>query len=780
MASLVDRIMVVIDASSSGAVSEMDKLQGSAKKTDSAFGNIGKTMKAGLVAGAAALVGTQLVQFLNDSVEAYADAAKGANDLAKATGGTVDEVSRMQAALEDAGVSADQSAGMLTKFTTNAGKNKQLLADLNVEFVKGKDGSTDYAATMVAAVDAINQIGDASKRNEALVALFGKAGATAFQDLAASGVSLADAMEAVSKYRVFDQDDVRRAVAYDDAMDSLHASVQSVQFGLGQALIPLLSTTAGAFAVLLDALNPVLDLLTEIPTETLVMVAGFVALNAVIQSTFVAGAVSAVGTFVASMVTGFVAVGTGAVSMSTVVGGAMKAMSAALLANPVTAALVVIAAGFAAVQIASKHADEEVNDMIPTLKEFEDQGLSTADALSKTSAAWLETASTWDKAAMQWENWGWAKNLATLGAYDAFTDDAAEATKNFEDKMSDLREEMGGYAFEAGMAQEAQKSLNDLLAEGVTGGQEFADAARDSAEANREHEATTRASEAAMLAYDDSIYGVIGRMMELNDTSLEDAKSQLEGLSFTQVGSNWVNEAEKAAKDATSIILQELRTASEDAPGLDPVKFLQDLREGAPPEIQKVIDKMIADFQAAPITSEVGVALDPASAGKTKSDLEGVAADQTADVTVDVTNDRGAKAAIDTVTADRTARVMVDIPNDKGAAAVLDNLARARVAPITVDITNDQGADWTLNNLARRRIAYIDIEVRGAQSAARTLGGLAPAPAAGPSLHVAAPAPVTNNWSVTINGAADPRRTVRAIERYVRDNGRPQSVMVRA
>ena len=779
MASLVDRIMVVIDASSSGAVSEMNKLQGSAKQTDSAFGNIGKTMKAGLVAGAAALVGTQLVQFLNDSVEAYADAAKGANDLAQATGGTVDEVSRMQAALEDAGVSADQSAGLLTKFTTNAGKNAKLLSDLNVEMVKGKDGNTDYAATMVLAVDAINKIGDAGKRNESLVALFGKAGATAFQDLAASGVSLADAMEAVSKYRVFDSDDVRRAVAYDDAMDSLHASVQSVQFGLGQALIPLLSTTAGAFAVLLDALNPVLGLLTEIPTETLVMIGGFVALNAAIQSTFVAGAVSAVGTFAATMATGFVAVGTGAVSMSTVVGGAMKAMSAALLANPATAVLVVLAAGFAAVQIASKHADDEVADMVPTLKDFEDQGYSTAAALSRTSAAWLDTASTWDKAAMQWENWGWAKNLATLGAYDAFTDDAAVATKNFEDKMSDLREEVGEYAFEAGMAQAAQKTLNDYLAEGVTGGEEFAAAARDAAEANREHEATTRASEAAMLAYDDSIFGVIGRMLELNDTSLEDAKSQLEGLSFTRVGSNWVDEAEVAAKDATSIILKELQSASEDAPGLDPVKFLQDLREGAPPEIQKVIDQMIADFQAAPITSQVGVALDPVAAGKTKTDLEGVAQDQTAAVTVDVVNNRGAKAAVDTIAADRTAEVMVDITNDKGAGSILDSLVHQRVAPIEVDITNDQGANWTLNNIARDRTAYIDIVLRGVEAARRSIGGIAPASA--PGQHTTTPVqPVTNNWSVTINGANDPRATVRALDRYTRDNGRPQSVRVTA
>ena len=383
-------------------------------------------------------------------------------------------------------------------------------------------------------------------------------------------------------------------------------------------------------------------------------------------------------------------------------------------------------------------------------------GYSTAAALSRTSAAWLDTASTWDKAAMQWENWGWAKNLATLGAYDAFTDDAAVATKNFEDKMSDLREEVGEYAFEAGMAQAAQKTLNDYLAEGVTGGEEFAAAARDAAEANREHEATTRASEAAIR---------LRRLHLRGHRPDAGAERHVPGgreipaggvVDFTRVGSNWVDEAEVAAKDATSIILKELQIpASEDAPGLDPVKFLQDLREGAPPEIQKVIDQMIADFQAAPITSQVGVALDPVAAGKTKTDLEGVAQDQTAAVTVDVVNNRGAKAAVDTIAADRTAEVMVDITNDKGAGSILDSLVHQRVAPIEVDITNDQGANWTLNNIARDRTAYIDIVLRGVEAARRSIGGIAPASA--PGQHTTTPVqPVTNNWSVTINGANDP------------------------
>ena len=82
MANMTDRILVVISASASGAVQELDKVSKSAKDADTHADKLSKTMKAGLAAGAAALVGTGLVSFLQNYVSAFADAAKSAGDLA--------------------------------------------------------------------------------------------------------------------------------------------------------------------------------------------------------------------------------------------------------------------------------------------------------------------------------------------------------------------------------------------------------------------------------------------------------------------------------------------------------------------------------------------------------------------------------------------------------------------------------------------------------------------------------------------------------------------------
>jgi hypothetical protein len=776
MALMTDQIMVTISAAAGGAISEMRQLESSTTRAGTSadtaggkFKSLGKSITAGLVAGAAALVGTQLVQFLNDSVDAYANSAKAAGDLAEATGGTVEEVSRMQAALQDAGVSADQSANLLTKFTTNAQKNTDLLAELNVEMVKGADGNIDYAATMVLAVDAIGDIGDASRRNQALVELFGKAGATAFQDLYASGVDLADAMEAISKYRVFTSDDVRRAVAYDDAMDGLNASVQSVQFGLGKALVPMLSNVAGAFAMVIEAINPFLAILAEIPQETIVMVAGFTALNAILKSTFAANAVSMIASWAAQMVTGFVAVGTGAVSMSGVVRGAMASMSAALLANPVTAVLVAVAAGLALVQAASKNANDEIAEFMPRMKELEDQGYSTADALNKTAEEWESSASAWDKFSMGMENYGWLKAATgVVGTFVDVIDGADEPIDNFKDKMSDAREEMGEFAWAGGMAEGAQKGLNDSIAEFLSTGDLYSTtwadvktAAESASIATLDQKQATELAEIATLAYSGSLQDQIEwhkRLIGIGP-SVEDALNGIQSAyqtlgDTTDDPATWGDEyqiqagkAQQAIWDTVAVWAESGMSTQEivvqlegikDKPGAtdktradvdEVIAAIQGTENEIPVNIQALLDPGSAATATAGIDAITGpkttdVTINVANNAGAKATIDAVAEPRTSDVDIDITNDAGAKSILDDVAKKRTVPYMIDILNDKGAGSILDNLVRKRIAPIEVDITNDQGADSVLNNLARKRTAVIEVDVRGVNAAKNEIASI--------------------------------------------------------
>jgi hypothetical protein len=227
-----------------------------------------------------------------------------------------------------------------------------------------------------------------------------------------------------------------------------------------------------------------------------------------------------------------------------------------------------------------------------------------------------------------------------------------------------------------------------------------------------------------VLAYDTSLQGAIDRMLQLNSTSLEGAKEQLENLSFEQVGSKWVDEAEKAAKDATTIILKEFQRANEETPGLDPVTWLQNFRNGAPPEIQKVIDGLIAQFQAMPLESRVTAALDPVSAGQTKADLEGVAEDQTANVNVTLAGDAEARGKLDSLDDWRETRLTVNLFGDDAARRKLDSLDDWRDTRLNMDLTGDEAVEARLNQLDDWRTTRLTVDLVGDEEAQRTLDRL--------------------------------------------------------
>lgn len=609
MAGFTDRIAVIIDATSSGAVQELDKLQREAKKTDTAFDTLGKkfgvagsTIKAGLAAGAAALVGTGLVSFLNDSVEAFGDGAKAAGELATATGGTVDEVSRLQAALKGAGIEADASAGLLTKFTTQAGKQSDLLDELGVSLKTGADGSADYADAMVQAVDAIVKIGDASKRNQALVDLFGKKGAQAFQELADSGISLSESMRLVNQYQVFTAEDVARAKAYDDAMDTLDASVQGLQFTLGRLLIPVIAAGAEAFTSLLDAAM-------AIPGPVYVAVGAFAALNVVMKAQLTGTLLSAGATLWTGLAGAYAQAG-GAAALAA---GGIRGLSAALAANPLglvilgitTAVLAFNAAGDRAKKVARGYSDELIGLM--------ESGVSAADAVKRTAEQVEEASSLLDDLAASGRGQGWLWAAPPVAVFKTFLDavrGGGQDLATYRAELEKIAEEYGTFAAAQADASAATQDLNDLIADGITQGPEFEDAARRAAEAQAEVDENTRLAEEAMARYNQTIGDVLESLGKLDPygSDIEDLANQLQGIldmdtsdsalqKLADDAATWGDETKIGAADARDAIIGFLQDAdiSNAAEALD---LLKDIK-AAVPAAGPVVDALIAEINAA-------------------------------------------------------------------------------------------------------------------------------------------------------------------------------------
>lgn len=782
-----DRIMVIVDAASSGAVKELEGLQREAKKTDSSFDTLGKkfgvtgqTLKAGLVAGAAALVGTGLVSFLGDSAEAFGDSAKAAGELAAATGGTVDEVSRMQAALKGAGIEAGTAGELMTKFAVNAGKNKGLLNDIGVVLKTGADGSVDYADAMVQAVDGINRMGDASQRNQALVKLFGRTGAVAFQELAASGISLSQSMALVSKYQVFTADDVRRAQAYDDAMDNLGAAVQGVQFTLGRTLVPLLSEAADGFGAVLGAVSPVIEVLGGIPGEVWLVVGSVVALNTALKSQLVAEGLSSAATALVGMQSYW---DTTATKMQNVKAAAAGLGGGLAAVGKAVGPLLLVAGGIAAVTSAmrsAKDVQEFVSNVDNVTMSLEDQ----AKALEADEDWWnrfvgttgtkmqqiaLETRQK-AEASLESAEATEAERAAAQALLDVLGEGTIEqqtnnlATEEGNRAQQEYARALGASSAAAQAAQESQRDLADIVADTGASQGELAGAVAEAAEAQAEQNRITSTSKGLMEAYASNTWDAVNATLALFDKQFAARDAQRKyneqlggwgkameeaGGSADKQGAVLDDLAESALDAAAALAEQDRQTALNNgnfltaaevtAKQVEHLKALRDqaVNAGMPQPVIDSLDSYISSLETAQAAASDGITV--------QTDINLMSPDQVAGKVAELKQRvrdaaqagnwglvESLEAEIARVTADQTVHVDTETTYSPGGYDAVKSRKDYLAANVTGAV--DIGVTFTPDGfnalkarkdyLAQNRTAYIDVVLRGVEGARRSLDGL--------------------------------------------------------
>jgi hypothetical protein len=783
VADLTSKLLVVISASTGGAARELQQLEAGARRSGTAFDTVGKqaglagaTIRAGLVAGAAALVGTGLVAFLGQSATAFAESAKAAGELAKSTGGSVETVSRLQAALKGAGIGAEQSAGLMTKFTTNAGRNKGLLDELGVTLQRNKDGTVDYASTLVQAVDKINLIGDSSKRNQALVALFGKQGAAAFNELASSGISLSESMRLVNKYQVFTAADVASAKAYDDAMDGLGASVQGLQFALGRDLVPAISAITNAGTAMLGVLM-------SIPAPVYLAVGAFLALRK--ASEFELGA-KAVGLFLGSLdnldarLAGTAGNLTSIKGAATLAGSGLKALavsSAPLLALTAVFALASDAmtyakslrelstsAGAAGTSLADLAAQGVKTDsVVSTVLNFGDGGYAQRRKVEDLTQSYRDQA----KAVLTAADSTDAQRAAAQRLLDAsegmtIQQKAANlATKDGEAARRDFIAATEGMAGADALAAQATTDLGDTvakflgsaasatpqeLADGLTG---IADAAIAANEATLEQQQATNLAEIAAGQYAVSIQGVVEWQSKLAENTAN-TESALGGLqdTLTQVGNivdnpdTWQNEVVLNTANATDDLWKYVGLLADSGLTTDKIiPLLLDLqnRDGTSADADALIGTIISALQdktnAVPV--DISTRLDPTTAASTQTGIDGLTVPKTVPLTVNTSFAPGGfdavKANVDSLAQARSGSVSINTamnPSfDTVKGQVLD-LAQNRQGLITMHSAFEPGGYAAIKDrtdyLSQNRTATITVRVAGLDAARRAVDSVQP------------------------------------------------------
>ena len=745
MAGFTDVISVVIKASSAAAVQELNSLQKEASRTDQAMDSLGKkigltgsAIKAGLAAGAVALVGTGLVKFLQDSVAAFGDAAKAAGELATATGGSVEEVSRMQAALEDSGVSAETSAALLTKFTTNAGKNSKALADLGVVMKTNKDGSIDYADAMVQTVDAIDKIGDSSKRNQLLVQFFGKQGAAAFNELRASGVSLADSMKAIDTARVFGTSDVQAAYEYDQAIDDLNASFKGIQFVVGKEVVPALSD-------LINMGTGVIEFFTTLPGPVVQLgealgIAGlavyglgkaFAFLKGEAVGTLIVGLLDSIALLPPALFAAETAAGKAGVAFG-VLGNAAKSLAVA------AAPMIILTAAVTALMGAMESA-KNIRNFISDSDNLNVSLREQAQAVADTDSVWSTfvngnnvekimgniAVKTRDAAEASLENADAteAERAAAQALIDIMGEgSSAQQAANLDTEEGRKAQEAYARSLSASAtaskeATDKQRDLADIVANGATSQQELTDAVVAAGEAQAEQNRISETSKRLMDEYAAATYGAVDATFALFDKEFAAADAHraankaLEDYNATMKDTKATEDDRASALD--DLVEAQLRDVAAAAASTEQ----QDLLNGSHKDaayyiglqvdaLQKLVDSHVlpADAEAQLQTFIGQLETAQTKAGEGINAEVGVTISASVDTQMEVLKQQirqagqagneslvqDLQARLDALTADQTADVTVVVTNADVVAATLSGLAAPRSSVLT--ITADTGA----------------------------------------------------------------------------------------
>jgi len=244
-------IPIVTDFNSKGLQDASNAFQNFKSKIGEAEGAMGK-MKAGFSAAGdfikanaaqfTAVAGAAIAGFVVKAIGEFQDLALAVDKFRDATGVTLDEASRWTEVAGDIGVDAGTIETALNRMNKQASDGSGLFKELGVQLKRHKDGEFDPHATFLDVIDALKNIKDPADKARIASGLLGKG----WQEMAnlieeGSGPLLAR-MREVSEAKLINEDEVKKAEAFRDTMDTLNDTFRDVVLKLAEDFIPLLTT----------------------------------------------------------------------------------------------------------------------------------------------------------------------------------------------------------------------------------------------------------------------------------------------------------------------------------------------------------------------------------------------------------------------------------------------------------------------------------------------------------------------------------------------------------
>ena len=232
----------------------------------------------GLAQGIEAL-GSKVLDFGKNSINAFQDVGKEVKLLQRYTGDSAEEMSKLRFAAEESGVSAETLAMALGKMSkaaaTTAGEKKFEAIGISVKDMNGNMKSSSEIFTEVA--DKLGGMANGVEKTNAIMQIFGRSGMELAPLLNQGAAGIEKFKEEAQKFGlVLNQDNLNAIQKNIMAHREFHAAVEGMQVQLGQFLYPALTAVAKAFSeivpIIAQALKPAFEALGAIlnPVITLI------------------------------------------------------------------------------------------------------------------------------------------------------------------------------------------------------------------------------------------------------------------------------------------------------------------------------------------------------------------------------------------------------------------------------------------------------------------------------------------------------------------------------
>jgi hypothetical protein len=735
-------------------------------------GGLASKATGALVQGAALLVGVGLVEYLSELPGKFVEGARESGQLAQSMNATTAQASQFLGLVGQLGLDLNDLIEIQAEFAQKVGANAQVLGSFGAAVQTNKDGTTNWVLTIEDALANLQQIPDATKRNQLGFQLFGEEGYKQLSRLLLSGVDLKDALEQIGV--PFTDDDIAAAQEYDAAMRSFSITTGNLERTLGRALLPILTEGADLLAAFVEGVQ-------AIPAPLGVAVIAALALGRIgfDPLAFSAGKVAAAVDVTSASLVRFRAVsataGIGAATMGTLEAAAGKAKTAvggltSALGGPLGIALVAGAALYAAASAGAERFRESARK---AAVEVEKAGGTTNDAtanIARQAQQLSASAGYWDRVAASAKGlnaeiddqggilaFGRSVGLVntSLAAAAEGTSDNEHAVRGYKEQIEEARKELGEYGAQQEAATLSAKSLNDLIAEGTTHGKDFGDAVKTAADAQNTQAYTSDLAKAAIDAYNAVSRDAVQVTYDLISARLSAEDAEYGFLDALDA----VNGAQDDAKTSVDEVAQahtRLKSAA-----LDAASAAADAAVDAAKQAGTIVDPLTeANIRAQAMIDNLRAKLNtPGMTDAAKADVQGlidqlVTAQEKGDINalVTLTGADDAGTQLDETTADRDTTITVESRGGPAVAAYLDGLASAkrlaivnvesrggpdvadyldrlrtadRLALIRVESRGGPAVDSYLDSLAHERLAIIRVETRGGPDVDRYLDSLA-------------------------------------------------------